>query len=418
MGGQAKSKKKNKPRKTRSNGAGAGLVAFTVQERMKARMHEKAKKKTAEKYTVEQLLEKIEESMDSFDFPMARLFCQRALDIEPTNLQVLDMMGDICAELGEVDSAKQAFLKAVEMCPNEGHSKYMYLGQIHTGQEAVAYFTKGIEIMASTLSSHDINTTVAGGATTSALCEDGGPGVSGKDVSVAFCSVAEIYFTDLCMEEGAADKCREAITKALEYDPHNAEALQLMASYLFSTQNMQEGKDYLKQSVSSWLPSLNQSSGPSAAKQGSQSEQSAVPPYESRITTGKLLIEAEEHEMAMEVLEGLLEEDDEVVQVWYLLGWACYIQLEKAEEAESFRDSAKTYLTRAKKLYMKLCCDDPPMLEHIEQLLSELRGAGTTSAADEDDNNDDDDDDGPCLDDIGDDFIHSSDEEEDNAMEH
>lgn len=48
-----------------------------------------------------------EESMDNFDFPMARLFCQRALDIEPTNLEVLDMMGNICSELGEVDRAKQ-----------------------------------------------------------------------------------------------------------------------------------------------------------------------------------------------------------------------------------------------------------------------------------------------------------------------
>lgn len=45
--------------------------------------------------------------MDNFDFPMARLFCQRALDIEPANLEVLDMMGNICAELGEVDRAKQ-----------------------------------------------------------------------------------------------------------------------------------------------------------------------------------------------------------------------------------------------------------------------------------------------------------------------
>lgn len=29
------------------------------------------------------------------------------------------------------------------------------------------------------------------------MAEEGGPAVSGKDVSVAFCSVAEIYFTDL-----------------------------------------------------------------------------------------------------------------------------------------------------------------------------------------------------------------------------
>lgn len=37
----------------------AGIVGLTPQERMKVRMHEKAKKKTAEKYSVQQLLEKV-----------------------------------------------------------------------------------------------------------------------------------------------------------------------------------------------------------------------------------------------------------------------------------------------------------------------------------------------------------------------
>lgn len=44
-------------------------------------------------------------------------------------------------------TAVYIFLKAVELSPDEGHSKYMYLGQIHTGAEAVQYFSKGIEVM-------------------------------------------------------------------------------------------------------------------------------------------------------------------------------------------------------------------------------------------------------------------------------
>lgn len=47
-----------------------------------------------------------EEYMDSFDFEMASLFCQRALDVEPTNLQALDMLGHICSELGDTQKAK------------------------------------------------------------------------------------------------------------------------------------------------------------------------------------------------------------------------------------------------------------------------------------------------------------------------
>ncbi|MBN3278960.1 ACL4 protein, partial [Polyodon spathula] len=179
-----------------------------------------------------------EEYMDNFDFEMAQLFCQRALDLEPTNLNVLDMLGNICAELGNEEKAKQIsflFLRAVELSPDEGHSKYMYLGQIHSGVEAVQYFSKGVEAMLNALEKQTP-------AVTAAAISLDDPEVTNKDVSVAFCSIAEIFFTDLCMDDGAAEKCKEAIDKALQYDPDNPEALQLMASYLFSIEKTQVKK--------------------------------------------------------------------------------------------------------------------------------------------------------------------------------
>lgn len=405
MGGQAKAKKKNKTK--RKDTKPHEENGMTPQERMKTKMQEKAKKKTAEKYTVDQLLEKTEECIDNFDFDMARLFCQRALDIEPTNLTILEMLGNICSELGDVEKAKQVFLKAVELSPEEGHSKYMYLGQIHTGMEAVQYFSKGIELMLNTMDKLSNEASAFGAA--AFPCQGD---VTKKDVSVAFCSIAEIFFTDLCMEEGAADRCKEALDKALQYDEHNPEALQLMASYLFSIEKTEEGRVYLKKSVSSWLPSLQKESAEGAEHDMEEDEdhtKSNIPPYESRITTAKLLIEAEEYEMATEVLEDLLEEDDEVVQVWYLLGWLFYLQLDKQDLTNSstnLKKSALTHLTNAKKLYVKLRCEDAPMLEHTEQLLAELGGEAHEAE-------DDDDEAGPSLEDIEDDFIQSSDEEDD-----
>ncbi|XP_044063293.1 probable assembly chaperone of rpl4 isoform X1 [Siniperca chuatsi] len=386
MGGQAKGKKKNKPKKkdNRPN-RDAGFVGLSPQERMKVRMHEKAKKKTAEKYSVQQLLEKTEECMDSFDFEMAGLFCQRALDVEPNNLQALDMLGHICSELGDAQKAKGVFLRAVELSPDVGHSKYMYLGQIHTGQEAVDYYTRGIEVLLSALDKQAQTTQAQAGA--AALPDEDPELPTAKDICVAYCSIAEIYFSDLCMAEGAADKCREFIERALQYHHDNPEALQLMASYLFSTEKNQEGREYLLKSVGLWLPAQKQSAASSSTEEDMQNE---IPPYESRITTAKLLIESEEYEMAVDVLEGLLEEDDEVVQVWYLSGWVCYLQLEKAkeqqeregrevteeetEEWKALKEAVRSYLTNAKKLYSKLRCDDQPMLEHVEQLLGELGG--------------------------------------------
>ncbi|XP_061572728.1 uncharacterized protein si:dkey-12j5.1 isoform X2 [Cololabis saira] len=385
MGGQSKGKKKNKPkRKENRPNRDGGFVDLSPQERVKLRMHEKAKKKTAEKYSVQQLIEKTEEYMDSFDFEMARLFCQRALDVDSNNLQALDLLGHICTELGDVQKAKGAFLRAVELSPDEGHSKYMYLGQIHTGQEAVDYYTRGIQVLLPALEKQETSTAQASAA---APTDEDRELPTAKDVSVAYCSIAEIYLTDLCMNEGAADKCREFIELALKYHHDNPEALQLMASYLFSTEKNQEGKEYLLKSVGMWLPAQK----PGASSSTDEEDlQNVLPPYESRITAAKLLIESEEYEMSVDVLEGLLEEDDEVVQVWYLSGWVCYLQWVKAkeqqeregreateeekEERQALQEAARSYLTNAKKLYSKLQCDDQPMLEHAEQLLGELGG--------------------------------------------
>ncbi|XP_017281945.1 probable assembly chaperone of rpl4 isoform X2 [Kryptolebias marmoratus] len=410
MGGQAKNKKKNKPkRKDNRQNRDGGFVGLSPQDRMKIKMHEKAKKKTAEKYSAQQLLEKTQECMDSFDFDMAGLFCQRALDVDSNNLQALDMLGNICSELGDIQKAKEVFLRAVELSPDDGHSKYMYLGQIHTGQEAVDYYTRGIQVLMSALEKQGTKTEAA------AATDENHELPTAKDISVAYCSITEIYLTDLCMEEGAADKCREFIERALQYHHDNPEALQLMASYLFSTEKIQEGKEYLLKSIGTWLPAQKQSAASSATEEDTQNE---IPPYESRITTAKLLIESEEYEMAVDVLEGLLEEDDEVVQVWYLSGWVCYLQWEKAkeqqegegrevteeeqEEWKALQDAARSYLTNAKKLYSKLRCDDQPMLEHVEQLLGELGGEMEAEEGE------------PALDK---DYEPCSDEEEDNDAE-
>ncbi|KAJ3598244.1 hypothetical protein NHX12_001755, partial [Muraenolepis orangiensis] len=320
MGGQAKGKKRNKTKRKDNSNGGPGLADLSTSERVKLRMHEKAKKKTAERYSVQQLLEKTEECMDSFDFEMASRFCQRALDVEPTHLQ---------------------------MSPNEGHSKYMYLGQIHTGQEAVGYYTKGIEILQSVLEKEPPTTALDGACMPS---EEDAEKPTARDVCVAYCSVAEIYLTDLCAEKN------------------------------------QEGKDYLMRSVGAWLPDFKRAEA--SLDLADEQIQKAIPPYESRITTAKLLIETEEFETAVDVLEGLLEEDDEVVQMEKAREQRAQEAREvtpaEQEECDALIEAARSYLTRAKKLYSKLGCDDQPILEHTAQLLGELGGEVEGDEAQED----------------------------------
>ena len=47
----------------------------------------------------------------------------------------------------------KCFGRAIELAPSVGHSKYMYMGQLMTGEVAVQCFMKGIEIMKKVLKS-------------------------------------------------------------------------------------------------------------------------------------------------------------------------------------------------------------------------------------------------------------------------
>ncbi len=66
------------------------------------------------------------------------------------------------------------FCKAVEISPDEGASKYLYLGQLCSSEEAVEYILKGIDLLKGVGQRAD----------------------SGNELSAAYCSLAEIYLTD------------------------------------------------------------------------------------------------------------------------------------------------------------------------------------------------------------------------------
>ena len=120
----------------------------------------------------------------------------------------------------------------------------------------------------------------------------------------------------------------------------------------------------LLKGVSLWLPSSSGRgklpSGPSASS-SDQDTGISPPPYHSRVNCAKLLLELSEYNVsnelmeysllsypptrlqrAYDVLEGLLCEDDEVVGVWYLMGWLCYLTKDN--------DSARFYLQQTEKV--------------------------------------------------------------------
>ena len=59
-----------------------------------------------------------------------------------------------------------------------------------------------------------------------------------------------------------------------------------------------------------------------------------------------------------EILELLLDEDDTIVETWYLLGWTNYLQ------GEDYYTNARFYLQKAKKVAKETQCEDEGITKH------------------------------------------------------
>lgn len=384
-----------------------------------------AAKADLENLSVEELLAAAHEEIDSFQYETAQTLCHTALKKEPDNVAVLETSASLCLEVGNLDGARHCLGRAITVQPEGGHEKYMSMAQLMEGREALQCYQKGIEILTRKVLSLPVvkkaeeasepvdmtmqsdggtNGTLAGSSGAEAVTVKSEPrdhvldegnenlcpaeaeaGASRgstsasslgpqqnerallvRQVSTAHCSVAELFMTDLCDEEEAEEACRANILKAIEVDPSNPEAFQHMASFLLVKQEVEEAKKYIAQSLEVWLPQYK------AVREGKAATGSFDPvevcplSYATRLTTARILIEVEDHKSAVEVLEGLTEEDDDVVDVWYLMGWSHYLQ------GEEQREAAQYCLHRALQVHSATPCEDSQLVEHMQELMEEL----------------------------------------------
>ncbi|BFY97480.1 hypothetical protein BsWGS_00520 [Bradybaena similaris] len=328
-------------------------------------------KETDKSYSVDKLLDKAQQLIDEFSFELAQKFCERALEQEPDNVRALETSASLLLELGNTESAKHCLGRAVEICPDSGFSKYMTLGQLLEGATAVQCYQKGIDLMVKEKQEREAQEVAA------AACCDDRP-VTDRDISNAYCSIAEIYLTDCCFEESAEEKCKEFVEKALAADVNNPEALQLKANYLLSKDETEEAKELIKKSVSLWLPKVQALNTANVEDAEFDAVELCPVPFPARIQCAKILIEVEEYELATDVSETLLDENEEVPDVWYLIGWANYLQ------GQDYYGNARHYLHKAKEVYVKVKYQDIALKGHIDELLKEL-GPGSEEDTEEPD---------------------------------
>jgi tetratricopeptide (TPR) repeat protein len=127
---------------------------------------------------------------------------QQALDLAPANSAAqrlaVNLLGEINVELGEIDTARQHFLRAVELDPNGsiseaeggGTEKFLWLAQLSEegGKDSVQWFEKGVSSLRQTLQSLEGKT----GPEEVADAQE-----KKTKLANALCAVSEIYMTDL-----------------------------------------------------------------------------------------------------------------------------------------------------------------------------------------------------------------------------
>ncbi|KAJ5755976.1 hypothetical protein N7533_005519 [Penicillium manginii] len=298
---------------------------------------------------------------------------QQALDLAgdngPAQLPAVNLLGEINVELGDIDTARECFTRAVELDPNGsiseseggGSEKFLWLAQLSEqgGAESVQWFEKGVSSLRQVLQSLE-------GKTSKEDVEN----IKEKKtkLSNALCAVAEIYMTDLSWEEDAEARCDALITEAITVTPEAPEVLQTLASIRISQLRTEDAQAALRKSIGIWkdLPP----------------EDLTIPDFAVRISLARLLMEVSLEFEALEVLERLILEDDQSVEAWYLGGWCLYLLAEKQQApkdvteedpSESPRQASlvasREWLKQSLKLYEKLEYEDERLRDHALELV-------------------------------------------------
>jgi len=268
----------------------------------------------------------------------------KALQQSPTSLAALELLGEIYVELGNVEKAYTLYSRAAALDPSGAHEsaggsgpeKFLWLAQLSPegGADAVGWYEKGVSVLQELIGARDSGS--AGAEDARAHGDLAERGLERKLVS-ALCGLAEIYMSDLCMEADAEARCESYVTTALLAAPDSAEALQTLASVRISQQRLPDAVAALERAVAVWKELSPESPD--------------MPSYAARITQARLLIETEQYETAVEVLERLQAEDDQLPDLWYLGGWTLFL----LGERERPRREGWAELWEAAREWLKTC---------------------------------------------------------------
>ncbi|QDZ23156.1 TPR repeat domain-containing protein [Chloropicon primus] len=273
--------------------------------------------------TAEDMVEEAQTQMLFGNYDKAMQIMKALHQACPDNTEVLDIYGTVLAEVGMVDEAVSVLSRAVELSPDEGHEKYMYLSQLAEGEASLGYSRRGIEILRRAASREGEDAAYRDDLR-GQLCE-------------AICSLVETMLNIPGAASSGSEEALRLLEEARQCSPASPEPSLVKASLFVELKRRGEAQRALRDSMGLWYArpkSLLLAEGPGmdidgGSDGGGEEDENhlrpgATPPsYEFRFETAKLVMELEDDARdSVVILGGLLEENDGNLDVWFLLSLA------------------------------------------------------------------------------------------------
>jgi len=319
-----------------------------------------SKPKQPRKLSLEELLQAAEQALTTADDPRHAIALYTAALPKAVTWQqqvdVLEKRAEVHVSIENQDEARRDYQAALERAeqavppPADGGDDddddddqqieilerkaalCMYIGQLSTATDALSYYLKGIEYLRDSITSYErlANQQQSSSSVVQQIQQQ---------LATALCTVAELYLTDLCFEENAEKSCEAFLQQALQLDDKCPDALQAMCSLRLSQNRGTEAAPFILQvfeglqtgcrALASLVGLREDTHNTGATELLELQEVQDLPGFEFRCQTSKLLLEcagvcerekAQCAQAAIDVLGSLLAENDDVVEIWMLVG--------------------------------------------------------------------------------------------------
>eukprot|EP00548_Thalassiothrix_antarctica_P007994 CAMPEP_0194143756 /NCGR_PEP_ID=MMETSP0152-20130528/12863_1 /TAXON_ID=1049557 /ORGANISM="Thalassiothrix antarctica, Strain L6-D1" /LENGTH=418 /DNA_ID=CAMNT_0038843295 /DNA_START=9 /DNA_END=1268 /DNA_ORIENTATION=+ len=330
-----------------------------------------------------ELVKEGDAALESLDLLKASECYQSAVSKLSNNDNHIDLadalakLGECKVSMGDQEGARDDFERAIHLINNDEGRKgpstklaeyYLYLGQLSLLEEALEAYTRGIEEL-----QRCIQTANEEKEMNDIADDQQQQQISSKkqelqeQLARAHCTTAELYLTDLCYAENAEKECESHVENAMKATPEPIiDALQVMASLRLSQQKKEEAKTFMlrvynsmKTGCEALATIVGLNNEPENEEEGALELKNVnaannLPSFEFRCQSAKFLLECDCIEPTIIVLGSLLAENDEVVEIWYLLGCAFFEAPSSFATAEEKEELSLTYWERALEMLRKV----------------------------------------------------------------